>query len=179
MRGAPLGPVIPVSGPGTRELVNGWLRRHHYLGGLPGWKYAAALRSAENELVWQGVVVVGTPASWVLAARGFLEVRRLALADTAPKNAGSYLLGHVKRWAAANGHARLVSYADPKVSGPRNCPGNEHRGTIYLAAGFAPDGMSRDHSREKPRGSRSGRSGAAYLNGHLGPKLRFVWEATR
>ena len=27
-----LGPIIPVAGGGTRELVNGWLRRHHYLG---------------------------------------------------------------------------------------------------------------------------------------------------
>lgn len=172
-----LGPVIPVSGRGSRELVNGWLRRYHYLGALPGWKYAAALRAADNDLVWDGVVVVGTPASWVLAGRGFLEVRRLALRPDAPKNAGSFLLGHVKRWARANGVARLVSYADPSAHGPRNCPGNEHRGTIYLAAGFRPDGSSRDHSRERIAGSRTGRASAAYLQGHLGPKLRFVWEA--
>jgi GNAT superfamily N-acetyltransferase len=172
-----LGPVIPVSGSGSRELVNGWLRRYHYLGALPGWRYAAALRTLDNDLLWEGVVVVGTPASSVLARRGYLEVRRLALRADAPKNAGSYLLGHVKRWARDQGISRLVSYADPSVRGPRNCPGNEHRGTIYLAAGFRPDGLSKDHSRYSPGGSRQGRTGAAYLDGHLGPKLRFIWEA--
>ena len=172
-----LGPIIPVGGPGTRELVNGWLRRYHYLGPLPGWKYAAALRSPENDLIWDGVVVVGTPCSWVLAREGYQEVGRLALRPGAPKNAGSYLLGHVKRWARKSGVSRLVSYADPSAHGPGNCPGNEHRGTIYLAAGFRQDGLSRDSSRVTIGGSRRGRNGARYLSGHLGPKLRFVWEA--
>ncbi len=172
-----LGRILPVTGRGTRELVNGWLRRYHYLGPLHGWRYAAALRQADNDLLWEGVVVVGTPASFVLARRGYLEVRRLALRPGAPKNAGSYLLGHVKRWASNRGFARLVSYADPSARGPKNCPGNEHRGTIYLAAGFRRDGMSRDHSSGRVGGSRRGRVGAAYLSGHLGQKIRFVWEA--
>ena len=172
-----LGPIIPVMGQGTRELVNGWLRRYHYLGGLPGWKYAAALRSPENDLIWDGVVVVGTPASSVLARKGYEEVRRVALRPGAPKNSGSYLLGHVKRWACRNGVSRLVSYADPSARGPGNCPGNEHKGTIYLAAGFRLDGVTRDRSRAIVGGSRRGRVGAAYLDGHLGPKLRFIWEA--
>ena len=177
MTNGTLGDIVPVSGRGSREWVNGWLRRYHYLGALPGWRYAAALRKPENDLLWDGVVVVGTPASWVLASRDFLEVRRLALRPGAPKNAGSYLLGHVKRWAARNGVPRLVSYADPAARGPTNCPGNEHRGMVYVAAGFRSDGSSSDHSREKISGSRAGRRGAAYLTGHLGPKLRFVWEA--
>ena len=171
-----LGPIYPIMGPGSRALVNAWLRRHHYLGPLPGWVYAAALRSPENDLVWDGVVVVGVPASYVLARRGYLEIRRLALREGAPKNAGSYLLGHVKRWAVAHGVQRLVTYADPAAHGPRNCPGNEHRGTIYLAAGFRKDGMSNDHSRSSPGGSRRGRD-AVYLHGHMGPKIRFVWKS--
>ena len=171
-----LGPIYPIMGPGSRALVNAWLRRHHYLGPLPGWVYAAALRAPENDLVWDGVVVVGVPASFVLARRGYLEIRRLALREGAPKNAGSYLLGHVKRWAVAHGVQRLVTYADPAAHGPRNCPGNEHRGTIYLAAGFRRDGMSKDHSRSSPGGSRRGRD-AVYLHGHMGPKIRFVWKS--
>ncbi len=167
-----LGPIIPVSGPGTRELVNGWLRRHHYLGQLPGWKLAAALRDPGNDLVWDGVVILGSPASRVLCQRGFIEVRRLALRPGAPKNAASKLLGYATRWASSNGYPRVVSYADPSV-GRAGCPGDRHRGRIYLAANFRPDGQTKDHSRDggwaRSRPSRKLR--------HLGPKLRFVWEA--
>ena len=42
-----LGPIIPVSGHGTREMVNGFLRAHHYLRrGVPGWRVALTLRDS-------------------------------------------------------------------------------------------------------------------------------------
>lgn len=171
-----LGPIYPVTGPGSRALVNAWLRRHHYLGPLPGWVYAAALRSPQNDLVWDGVVVVGVPASYVLARRGYLEIRRLALREGVPRSAGIWLLGHVRHWAVAHGVQRLVAYADPAAHGLSNCPGNERRGALYLAAGFRENGATKDHSRSVPGGSRRGRD-AAYLHGYAGPKIRFVWEA--
>ncbi len=166
-----MGPILPVTGPGTRELVNGWLRRYHYLGQLPVWKHAAALRWADNDLLWDGVVVLGTPASRVLTERGYIEVRRLALREGAPKNAASRLLGYATRWAAASGYPRVVSYADPSV-GRAGCPGDKHRGRIYLAANFRPDGMTKDHSSDGGWGYRPTRK-----TKYLGSKLRFVWEA--
>ena len=167
-----LGPVIPVVGEGSRGFVNGWLRRHHYLGGLPGWKHAAALRREGNDLLWEGIVVLGTPASRVLTAKGYIEVRRLALRLGAPKNSASRLLGYATKWAATNGYSKVVSYADPSV-GRKGCPGDKHRGRIYLAANFRHDGETRDHSRDGGWGSRPTRK-----TEYLGPKLRFVWEAS-
>ena len=165
-----IGPVLPVAGPGTRELVNGWLRKYHYLGQLPGWKHAAALRAVGNDLLWEGVVVLGSPASRVLMERGYTEIRRLAVKGGAPKNSASRLLGYATRWAAANGYLRVVSYADPSV-GRAGCPGDQHKGRIYLAANFRPDGETKDHSRDVGWGSRPTRK-----TRYLGSKLRFVWE---
>lgn len=166
-----LGPIIPLAGAGSRERVNGFLRAHHYLGQLPGWKVAGALRSPENELIVQGIVVLGSPASRVLGSRGFIEIRRLCLGPAAPKNAGSYLLGWATRWAKANGFKRVVSYADPSASRER-CPGDKHRGRIYLAANFKFDGETKDHRFDGGWGGRPTRKVT-----HMGPKLRFIWEA--
>ncbi len=154
-------------------MVNGWLQRHHYLGGLPGWKHVGVLRHLDNDLIWEGIVVLGTPASRVLSSRGFIEIRRLALRDGCPKNSASYLLGYATRWAASHGYPQVVSYADPSV-GRVGCPGDKHRGRIYLAANFRPDGETRDHSRDGGWSSRPTRKIE-----HLGPKLRFMWEASK
>lgn len=163
-----LGPVIQVAGPGSREMVNGWLRTYHYLGQLPGWKHAAALRQVDNELVWEGVVVVGIPCSRILAGRGYLEIRRLALRPGAPKNSASRLLGYATRWAAKHGYRQVVSYSDPSAS-RRGCPGDKHRGRVYLAANFRQDG----ETTAKDWGNRPTRRTGLWA----GPKLRFVWEA--
>ncbi len=164
----PLGPIIPVS---SRSMINAFLERHHYLGGLPAWKHAAVLRSAESDLDWIGVVVVGVPCSRVLMQRGYLEIRRLCLIPDAPKNAASYMLGYATRWSSEHGFPRVVSYADPSAPGKKGCPGDRHRGRIYLAANFRSDGMSRDHSTDggwtRHGANRSVRPG--------GSKLRFVW----
>lgn len=168
-RGGVLGPIIPISGTGSREMVNGFLRAHHYLGGLPGWKVAGALRDPENDLVIRGVVILGFPASRILLQRGFIEIRRLCLGPEAPKNAASYLLGWATRWAVANGYPRVVSYADPSAS-REGCPGDKHRGRIYLAANFRFDGETKDHRTDGGWGGRPTRK-----TDHLGPKLRFIW----
>ena len=151
-----LGPIVPVSGHGTREMVNGFLRAHHYLRrGVPGWRVALTLRDSENELLLRGVVVVGTPSSRELMKRGFVEVTRLC-AHAAPKNAASYLLGAAKRWAEPRGFS-LVSYSDPGVG---------HSGTVYRTAGFTHAGKSKGGTWGNRPGHKQGREG---------PKDRWVW----
>lgn len=172
MSSTSLGPIIPLSGPGSREIVNAFLRAHHYLGQLPGWKAAGALRAPDNDLIVQGIVILGSPASRVLGARGFIEIRRLCLGPDAPKNAASYLLGWATRWAAEHGFSRVVSYADPSAS-REGCPGDKHRGRIYLAANFRPAGETKDHRYDGGWGGRPTRKVT-----HMGPKLRFIWEAS-
>ncbi len=148
-----LGPVIPVH---ERELVNGFLRVHHYFHrGVPGWRVALTLRDAQNELLLRGVVVIGTPSSRELMGQGFLEVTRLC-AHEAPKNAASYLLGAAKRWARPRGFS-LVSYSDPSVG---------HKGTVYRAAGFSHAGKSKGGTWGNRAGHRTEREG---------PKDRWVW----
>ena len=57
-----------------------------------------------------------------------LELRRLALADAAPKNSESYFIGYCLRWIRKNtNYRRIVSYADVSRG---------HVGTIYKATGF-------------------------------------------
>jgi hypothetical protein len=141
------------------------------LGGLPGWAIVGALRDPDNELLIRGVVVLGTPASRVLTERGYIEIRRLCLGPGAPKNAASYLLGWATRWAVTNGYSMVVSYADPGAH-REGCPGDKHRGRIYLAANFRFDGETRDHSTDGGWGTRPTRKTT-----HMGSKLRFVWEA--
>lgn len=164
-----LGPVRQLSGDGSRTRVNAFLSAHHYLGPLPGWKACGALFPPEDDLTIQGVVLLGIPASYILAQRGFLEVRRLCLGPGAPKNSASYLLGWATRWAKANGYPRVVSYADPSAE-REGCPGDKHRGQIYLAANFRFDGETKDHRSDGGWSNRPTRK-----TEYLGPKLRFVW----
>lgn len=59
---------------------------------------------------------------------GYLEIRRMACLDDAPKNSESYFLGKVIWWIKKNKLAGgVLSYADMSVG---------HLGTIYKAANF-------------------------------------------
>lgn len=159
-------PIVEIR---SRVRVNEFLASYHYLGPVPAWKAAFALLSRDSDIDFDGVIVIGLPVSRILMGEGYLEIRRMCLRLGAPKNSGSRLLGFATRWAARHGFRKVVSYADPSVMGPKNCPGNEHRGTVYLAANFKPAGMTKpDHW------SRSGRDRRVR---YTGPKLRFVWEA--
>lgn len=152
----------------SRSRVNDFLAAYHYLGPVPAWKAAFGLTAGKSDLEFVGIIVIGLPVSRVLMQEGYLEIRRMCL-HNAPKNAGSMLLGYATRWAVNHGYAKVVSYADPSVTGPGNCPGNKHRGTVYLAANFRPAGETRPDNW-----ARNGRERRVR---YTGSKLRFIWEA--
>lgn len=82
------------------------------------------------------------------------ELARLYLTDPIPKNAETFLIAKATRYIQRNHRAVdfLLSYADPTAG---------HRGTIYRAANWIPDGDT-DDERKTPRFD--------YADGHTGKK---------
>lgn len=64
-----------------------------------------------------------------------VELRRLVLADEAPKNSETRVLSIMLRHLATLGVQRVLSYADPNEA-RINHPDGQHTGLIYRAAGF-------------------------------------------
>lgn len=71
------------------------------------------------------------------------ELARLFIEDGTPKNTESWFLSRCVKWLrSAHPEVKcLVSYADPSAG---------HRGTIYEAANWIPDGFT-DQERKTPR----------------------------
>lgn len=136
-----------------RRPVNAFLSAHHYLGGVPGWKFCMGA-FYRFELV--GVAVIGRPVSRHEDNGETLEIIRLAFAPGAPKNAPSWLIGRVKQLAWLQGKRRLIAYAST---------GEGHRGTIYKAAGFELVGET--------RGEKWSRDGRPRADQDTSPKLKF------
>jgi hypothetical protein len=166
----PPGPagIAPVFGPGSRQLVNDFLRAHHYLGPVPGFVRAFALGAADPVAAEEitGVVVLGTPCSIVLMRRGFLEVRRAAFVRGVADADVLRMLRTAIEWTMFSRYSALVAYADP--DGGAGCPCDADAGRLYREAGFELDGTTKPH----PKGWGEYRpSGKASYNGQ---KLRFV-----
>ncbi len=91
---------------------------------------------AEFANVWYASAIWTNPIARRLNGRGWLELRRFALAPDAPANSGSRLLrvmtGQIKQ--AYPQITKLISYQDVAV----------HAGTIYSAAGWVNANFS-DH----------------------------------
>lgn len=164
--------VVPLSGSGSRAFVARFLDAHHYLGSLPGWRAVGAYkRDGQPEGETLGLVIVGSPASRVLTARGYQEIRRLCVLPAAPTHASLELVNWAVRWASGAGWPHLIAYADPHQSAD-GCPADRDGGAVYEQAGFRFDGLTKDHSQD---GGWSGRPTAKTT--HLGPKRRFVRHA--
>jgi hypothetical protein len=161
--------VESIGGPGSREFVNGFLRKFHYLGPVAGWTDVGALRPDRGSREVLGLVVLGTPSSIVLMRRGLLEIRRVAVVPGATADADVLqLLAYAKGWATAHGYRSVVGYADPAAGA--GCPCDRDGGRLYLEAGFRFAG----HTKPHPEGW-----GGYRPSGKAGPttsKLRFLWE---
>ena len=70
--------------------------------------------------------------------RGVLSLSRLAIDDSVPKNAESFLLRHSMRKIDRNRWPVLVTYADDWQG---------HKGTIYLASGWVLHGKTKPERR--------------------------------
>lgn len=117
--------------------------RAHYLKKWPGVTRAIYALCLDDVVL--GVVVFAeapTQTSVRYGART-LELARLWVDDSVPRNGESYLISKaVKLLRADHPDVRvLVSYADPSVG---------HHGGIYRAAGWEPDGRT-DEGRKTPR----------------------------
>lgn len=111
------------------------------------------------------------PVARMLPQRTWLELRRMAICDSAPKNTASRMIG----WMIRDIHKRfpevemLISYQD--------C--NSHSGTIYKASGW--------HRAEgyisRTKGWAAGGGGAAYrtnrTNQNVAPRMRWEYPLNR
>lgn len=83
---------------------------------------------AEFENIWYAAAIWTNPVARLLNERPWLELRRLAIAQDAPKNTASRMLRIMTNFIrlACPNIERLISYQDEAV----------HTGTIYRAAGW-------------------------------------------
>lgn len=124
----------PISGlhftTATVREANWLLSSYHYLGAVSAARYCFVGWN-QNELsacqVWRW------PTARMLPSDGsWLELSRWCIGPTAGKNAGSRMMGWVRRYLRrmAPGVSVLVSYSDPE---------HGHDGTLYRASGWKYD----------------------------------------
>ena len=109
---------------------------HHYLHRKAPCSVAYGLFDSQHEL--QGVVLYGTPASSALRAgiagkdeaNNVIELTRLWVSDSAPKNGESFLIGRSLRHC---GKTYVVSFADKAQN---------HLGVVYQATNWLYTGLS-------------------------------------
>lgn len=107
-----------------------WLKYKHYAKRIPSIAHSFGLF---QDRVLIGVITYGIPANNnlnVIAGAPGLELNRLCLEDTAPKNSGSVLVGRSLQMIPKP--SAIVSYAD--------C-GQGHVGYIYQATNWIYTGM--------------------------------------
>lgn len=100
---------------------------HSRLPKLTNWQQCFAY-SAQFDGLFYAVALWGPPIARMLNGRGWLELRRMAIAPDAPKNTASRMISIMVRDIRRNRQdiCRLISYQDTEV----------HTGTIYAASGW-------------------------------------------
>lgn len=128
--------------PTTRAEAEAMIRAH-YIGKWPGVCVLILGLSLAEKLI--GVIVYALPPRETSKRYGALtwELARLWIDDGVPANAESFFISRSVKYIKKNKPevACLVSYADPSVG---------HKGTIYKAANWQPDGRT-DQERRTPR----------------------------
>lgn len=122
--------------------------QHHYLHRRSSCSFAFGLFKHNNDNV-VGVITYGKPASNSLCvgicgkeeAENVIELTRLYIFDTTPKNTESYFIGNTIKLINKD---IVVSYADSSVG---------HIGTVYQATNFIYTGLSDRHVQWKIAGS--------------------------
>lgn len=142
------------------RLNRGWHSRLPKIGASQGRVYYVA----EHEGRIYAVAMWSNPVARMLPQLEWLELRRFAIADDAPKNTASRMLGWMtrdirKRFSEV---VRLISYQDMDA----------HAGTIYKAAGWK-HAENYDYGKARSGmnawGNRAGRTDQA-------PSPRMRWE---
>ena len=130
------------------------------------WKFVFGFFDGSDLLAvafWHNPSARGLPNEW-------LELRRMAVKDSAPRFTASKMMGAMYRWFKKNTNCpRLVSYHDVAV----------HNGTIYRASGWVPTHVSRPRNRDrsKPRSANSPRLYRTDSNGKApAASAKIRWE---
>ena len=169
--------------PAERLQLEPMIQAHY----LRSWPAVCVLRLGlfvHGEVV--GCVVFALPPRETAKRYGGVtwELARLWVADSVPRNGESFLLGQAVRYIHKH-HPdiqTLVSYADPSVG---------HKGTVYRAANWTPDGRT-DEGRKTPRadyvcvatGKKYSRrkhvpAGTVVVRKARTAKPRFIWNFKR
>lgn len=108
------------------ELNAAW---HSVLPYIPAFHVQIAY-GAEYGGKYYAVALWGRPVARTICGKGWLELRRMAIAKDAPKNTASRMLGIMARdiRKIRPDICKLISYQDTA----------RHKGTIYKAAGWSP-----------------------------------------
>jgi len=113
----------------AQELNRAWHSR------LPEYETGFCLNAtvcyvAEHDGLFYAVAIWSNPTARLLPQDTWLELKRMAIAEDAPKNTASRMLAIMARLIKRERPSieRLISYQDVET----------HRGTIYRAAGWQP-----------------------------------------
>lgn len=138
--------VAPVDRQRAMEMVV----EHHYLHRKTTFQCALGLWR-DTELM--GVIVFGIPSSWTLRqgicgpdeAEHVIEITRLWVDDSVPKNGESLLIGEALRWLKTNRVPWdiVVSFADSSAG---------HIGRVYQATNFLYTGTNAHFRDPVPKG---------------------------
>ncbi len=113
------------------KLNNLW---HSRLPSLTNWQSCFAF-SAECGNTVYAVAIWGNPVAREFNGRGYVELRRMAIADDAPKNTATRMIGWMLRHLKSiNQYTLAISYQDTGV----------HTGTIYKASGWKAAAMKKN-----------------------------------
>ena len=118
--------ILPIATIETVKLNRLWHSRLPEIGNA----HMCFCYVAEHDGIYYAVAMWSPPVARAFNGRGYLELRRLAIANDAPKNTASRMIAIMTRLIRRERPEtkRLISYQDTEV----------HDGTIYRAAGWTP-----------------------------------------
>lgn len=107
---------------------------HSRLPKLTNWPGCFAYGAECGNVVY-AVAIWGRPVAREFNGRGYIELRRMAIADDAPKNTGTRMIGWMLRTLKKSGeYTKAISYQDTAV----------HDGTIYKGSGWIVGGVKKN-----------------------------------
>ena len=125
---------------------------------------------AEYKNTYYAIAIWTNPVAAALPQHEWMELRRMAISDDAPKYTASFMLGKMVKGIRKNFPevTTLVSYQDVEV----------HKGTIYKASNWAMDGVHKGGSWDRPNSKNlNGRPRTRPdLNAATGEKQRWIYE---
>lgn len=110
-----------------------WIKERHYSKRTPP-RFRAVLEFLEGSDII-GAMLLGRPSSRAYDDQYIVELTRMYFEPSAPRNTESHALAMMRRWVRIwwPQTKLLLAYSDPSVG---------HTGTIYLADGWCPFGMT-------------------------------------